>query len=153
MRKIVSAIALLLLSTTAYGQESFEYISPPYEIYYSVFNSTFVTPDVAKAYQLTRGKDIAMINVSVRKNLDSGDNVERRALVNGTKSDLIHTIGLDFIEVEEKGAIYYLASFKFNHKEALNFNIEVQPDRNKPAIIIKFRKALYQEGKKWLQLF
>lgn len=148
MKKIVSVIALLLLSTIAYGQESFEYISPPYEVYYSVFNSTFVTPDVAKAYQLTRGKDIAMINVSVRKNLDNGENIERRALVSGTKSDLIHVIGLDFIEIEEKGAIYYLASFKFNHKEALNFTIEIQPDRNKPPITVKFRKALYQEGKK-----
>ena len=148
MNNIVTAISLLLLSTIAYGQESFEYISPPYEVYYSVFNSTFVTPDVAKAYQLTRGKDIAMINVSIRKNLDSGKNIEKRAVVSGTKSDLIHVIELDFIEIEEKGAIYYLASFKFNHKEALNFNIDVQPDRNKRPITIKFRKALYQEGEK-----
>jgi hypothetical protein len=148
MKKIISAISLLFFSAITYAQESFEYISPPYEVYYSVFNSTFVTPDVAKAYQLTRGKNIAMVNVSVRKNTDSGKNIEKRAVVNGTKSDLIHVIALDFIEIEEKGAIYYLASFKFNHKEALNFNIEVQPDRNKAPINIKFRKALYQEGKK-----
>ena len=148
MNKIIIAISLLFFSAITYAQESFEYISPPYEVYYSVFNSTFVTPDVAKAYQLTRGKDIAMVNVSVRKNTDSGKNIEKRAVVSGTKSDLIHVISLDFIEIEEKGAIYYLASFKFNHKEALNFNIEVQPDRNKAPINIKFRKALYQEGKK-----
>ena len=148
MKKIIIAISLLFFSAITYAQESSEYISPPYEVYYSVFNSTFVTPDVAKAYQLTRGKDIAMVNVSVRKNLDNGKNIEKRAAVNGTKSDLIHVIPLDFIEIEEKGAIYYLASFKFNHKEALNFNIEVQPDRNKAPINIKFRKALYQEGKK-----
>jgi hypothetical protein len=148
MKKIISAISLLFFSAITYAQENFEYISPPYEVYYSFFNSTFVTPDVAKAYQLTRGKDIAMVNVSVRKNLDSGKNIEKRAIVNGTKSDLIHVIPLDFIEIEEKGAIYYLASFKFNHKEALNFNIEVKPDRNKAPINIKFRKALYQEGKK-----
>ena len=148
MKKIIIAISLLFFAAITYAQESFEYISPPYEVYYSVFNSTFVTPDVAKAYQLTRGKDIAMVNVSVRKNLDSGKNIEKRAVVSGTKSDLIHVIPLDFIEIEEKGAIYYLASFKFNHKEALNFNIEVQPDRNKASINIKFRKALYQEGKK-----
>jgi hypothetical protein len=148
MKKIIIAISLLFFTAITYAQESFEYISPPYEVYYSVFNSTFVTPDVAKAYQLTRGKDIAMVNVSVRKNLDSGKNIEKRAVVSGTKSDLIHVIPLDFIEIEEKGAIYYLASFKFNHKEALNFNIEVQPDRNKAPINIKFRKALYQEGKK-----
>jgi hypothetical protein len=148
MKKNIIAISLLFFSAITYAQESFEYISPPYEVYYSVFNSTFVTPDVAKAYQLTRGKDIAMVNVSVRKNTDSGKNIEKRAVVSGTKSDLIHVIALDFIEIEEKGAIYYLASFKFNHKEALNFNIEVQPDRNKAPINIKFRKALYQEGKK-----
>ena len=148
MKKNIIAISLLFFSAITYAQESFEYISPPYEVYYSVFNSTFVTPDVAKAYQLTRGKDIAMVNVSVRKNTDSGKNIEKRAVVSGTKSDLIHVISLDFIEIEEKDAIYYLASFKFNHKEALNFNIEVQPDRNKAPINIKFRKALYQEGKK-----
>jgi hypothetical protein len=148
MKNIIAAMSLLLFSVVTHAQESFEYIYPPYEIYYSVFNSTFVTPDVAKAYQLTRGKNIAMINVSVRKNIDSGKNIERRAVVNGTKSDLIHKLPLEFIEIEEKGAVYYLASFKFNHRETLSFNIDVQPDRNRAPINIKFSKALYQEGKK-----
>jgi hypothetical protein len=147
MKKIITIVTSLFFCATTMAQESFERIEPPFEVYYSVFNSTFVTPDVAKAYQLTRGKNIAMINVSVRKNTDSGKNIEKNAVVSGTKSDFIHTIPLEFIEIQEKGAIYYLASFRFNHRETLNFTIDVQPDRNKPPINIKFSKAIYQEDK------
>ena len=144
--KLFTLLLLSFFTAAISANDNNEYTSDPYTIHYSVFNSTFVPPDVASAYQLRRGKNIGMINVSVRKKLDKGT-LEKRAFVKGTKSDFIHTNTLDFIEIEEKGAIYYLASFQFGHRDTLNFSIEVQPDRNKPPISLQFSHVLYQDGK------
>ncbi len=146
-RIFITIFCIAFISLNAKAQEDFEFVSGPYQIYYSVFNSTVVPPEVAKAAQLRRGNDIALLNISVRKNIENG-NIEKHAVVKGTKSDLIHHIPLDFVEMEERGAIYYLASFKFNHKEMLHFNVDVQPDRNRAPFNIKFSRTLYHEGKK-----
>ena len=117
----------------------------PYDVHYSVFNSTFVTPEVAKAYGITRGKNRALINIAIRKQLKSGENIARRAMVTGSSSDLIHRLELDFQEIEEQGAVYYIAEFKFNDKEMRSFTIKIQPDPNIAPYTLKFSKTLYED--------
>jgi len=114
-----------------------------YDVHYNVLNSTFISPEVAKAYGIVRGKNRALINIAVRRRLDKGVTTAKKAIVNGNSSDLIHTAALKFDEIVEQEAIYYIAELRFNNKELRTFTINIQPDPNIAPYTLKFSKTLY----------
>jgi hypothetical protein len=91
-------------------------------VHYNTFNSTFLTPDIAKAAELTRSKNQGVINVSVIK--------EGKPLVSdvsGTVKDLISApVPLKFKQITEQGAIYYIAQFPVDQQETRTFTIIVK---------------------------
>ena len=110
-------------------------------VHYSVVNSTFLTPQVAKSYGIIRGKNKFLINVSVRRQLDT-TNLAVRAKVEGTSSDLIHRTPLEFREIIEQDAIYYIAEFEISNDERQDFRLSVSVD-NRPSYDIQFNKMMY----------
>jgi len=114
-----------------------------YEIYYSIFNTSFLTPEIAAAYDIVRAKNRALVNIAVRKKKEGGGDKAVKAIVSGTVKDLIYRRPLEFFEVREEGSVYYLSELRFNHKEKLFFDINVQPDPNKRGYTVKFDKTLY----------
>lgn len=136
----------LLLGLSAHAQEA-----PPVTatsssfgkdtVHYSVVNTTFLTPQVARSYGIVRGEDKFIINVSVRRQLD-GSNIAVRAKVKGSSSDLIHRTPLEFKEIIEQDAIYYIAEFELSNDERQDFRLSVNVD-NRPSYDIQFNKMLY----------
>ncbi|CAA0117459.1 DUF4426 domain-containing protein [Zhongshania aliphaticivorans] len=136
----------LLLSFSAQAQEA-----PPVTatssnfgkdtVHYSVVNTTFLTPQVAKSYGIIRGEDKFIINVSVRRQLNTS-NIAVRAKVKGNSSDLIHRTPLEFKEIIEQDAIYYIAEFELSNDERQDFRLSVNVD-NRPSYDIQFNKMLY----------
>lgn len=119
----------------------------PYEILYSVMPTTFISEKVAASYQIVRGKDQALINVSVRRKEGDSD-VAHASQVTGSYSDLMQSKTLTFREVREKGeggsdAIYYIAGFRHGDKEMLRFDLKVQLDPNMPAQTVTFTRKLF----------
>ena len=91
-------------------------------VHYNTFNSTFIQPDIAKAAELIRSKNQGVINVSVIK---AGQPMV--ASVTGTVKDLTSkTVPLNFKQVTEQGAIYYLAQYPVDQQEVRTFEIKVQ---------------------------
>lgn len=91
-------------------------------VHYNTFNSTFLQPDIAKAAELIRSKNQGVINVSVLKN---GKPVI--ASVTGTVKDLTsNSVPLNFRQVTEQGAIYYIAQYPVPKQETRTFEIKVQ---------------------------
>jgi hypothetical protein len=91
-------------------------------VHYNTFNSTYLTPDIAKAAELIRSKNQGVINVSVIK---SGKPLV--ADVSGTVKDLTsQSVPLKFKQVTEQGAIYYIAQYPVNQQETRTFEIKVQ---------------------------
>ena len=110
-------------------------------VHFSVLNTSFLTPQVARSYGIVRGKNKFLINVSVRR--QSGpDNIALRATINGTQSDLIHRTPLDFREVIEQDAVYYIAEFAISNDERRDFRLQVNVD-DKPSYDVQFIKMLY----------
>jgi hypothetical protein len=110
-------------------------------VYYSVLNTIFISPQVAKSYGIVRGKDKFLINVSVRRQLDTS-NIAVRADVTGSSSDLIYVNTLEFREIIEQDAIYYIAEFDISNDERQNFRLSASVD-NRPSYDIQFNKMLY----------
>ena len=119
-----------------------------YEVHFSAFNSTFLAPEIARAYQLERGPRQGLVNIAVRNVKDSDAGTAISAKLEGHRQNLLQQqSGLKFQEIREGSAIYYLAGFRFSNEEMLEFNINVQPDGSDRTRKVQFRQQFYQDGK------
>ena len=110
-------------------------------VHYIALNSTFLTPEIAKAYEITRSKYNALINISVLDNTIAGTPAKSVTLT-GTATNLLGQIAsLDFIEVKEGDAIYYLAELKFSNEDLFRFDININDGNNRQQL--KFQHTLY----------
>lgn len=134
------ALALaILLATPTHAEQSKQ--AGNYNVHYVAFASTFLSPEMARKYNVVRGRNRALINISV---LDK-DNQPVRAKLNGTVKNLPGQIlRLNFEEVVEGDAVYYLAQTRFSDQEIMRFDIRfVGPDGI--ANELKFEQKLYWE--------
>jgi hypothetical protein len=91
-------------------------------VYYNTFNSTFLQPEIAKGVELIRSKDQGVINVSVLKT-----GKPYPAQVSGTIRDLTgEPEALHFKQVNEHGAVSFLAQYPVPRQETRIFEITVQ---------------------------
>ena len=120
MRRFVSLLFCLLLSLPAFAErkETFGELA----VHYSVFNSSFLQPDIAAAVGLNRSKTVGVLNIAALK-----DGKGQPARVSGSVKNLLgQTSTLQFKQVLESGAVYYLAEFPLRQREVLTFSIQVQ---------------------------
>lgn len=116
------------------------------EIHYSAFNSTLITAEVATQYQLKRNGHSAILNISVLDNSKLGKPAVD-ATITGTAKNLIGQIKtLEFKQIKEGQAIYYLAQFSISDEESLTFNINVDAGMTGSGPIT-FTQKFYVEDK------
>ena len=134
-------LALLSLPASAQLSERFG----PYELHYSVVNTTFLEPKVAATYKLVRGKDRAILNLAVREHGEAGS-APRPMELKGRTWDLTGTsVELDFQEVREGPAIYYIAEFRFFNEEWRHFEVFFRPVGAGETYNFKFRHQMYED--------
>ncbi len=118
---VTLAFAALALAADTQHQKTFAH----HTVHYSAFNSSFVLPEVASAYNIARGKDRGLVNIAL---LEEGRTGGLPARVEGTYANMLaQTWSLEFVEVIEEGVVYYLAPFKFENEDSLTFKIKVTP--------------------------
>ena len=102
-----------------------------------------VPPEVAQSYGFTRARNRALLNISV---LDSTTKQPLPAVVTGTRTNIVgQLLPLEFVQVKEQNAIYYIAQLRFTEAEMWRFEVQVQPDLNSDAIPLKFSQSFYLE--------
>ncbi len=120
MRRFVSLVFCLLLALPAVAERKQTF--GELDVHYSLFNSSFLQPDVAAAAGLTRSKTVGVLNIAALR-----DGKGQAAKVSGTLKNLLgQTSELKFKQVLESGAVYYLAEFPLRQREMLTFSIQVQ---------------------------
>lgn len=141
MRRLI-AVLLLSAATAAASAEQKQLIGP-YEAHYSVVPTTFLRPEIAADYGITRSRDLALVNVAVVDPL-SGPVTAR---VSGTVMDLLSQVRpLAFEEVVEGEAVYYLTTLRHEDQETLRFIIDVEtPDGGRHQL--SFQQKLYWEDR------
>ena len=138
---LLACICLLGQALSASAQQSERF--GPFELHYSVVNTTLLKPDVAATYGITRGEKRAILNLSVREHLPDGGNEARGMLIKGRTWDLIQNQFLEFQEVREGPAIYYIAEFKFINEEWRFFEVDFRPEGAEETYTFKFKHQLY----------
>jgi hypothetical protein len=136
------ALLLCLVCHGVLAQQSERF--GPYELHWSVVNTTFLEPAVAAQYGIKRGRKTGILNLAVREHLSSGDGTEARAMqIKGRTWDLIQNQFLSFKEIREGPAIYYIAEFSFINEEWRFFEMDFRPEGSDTTYSYKFKHQLY----------
>lgn len=140
MRQWLYALLLTCIALPSSAEQSITI--KDIEVHYSAFNSTFLTPQVARSYQLTRNGYSAVLNISVLDTASLGKPA-LEARISGQVRNLIgQTRSLQFREIKEEQAIYYLAEFPISNEENLTFDIAVESG-NKGTGKLRFTQKFY----------
>jgi hypothetical protein len=117
-----------------------------YIVHFSAQSTDQLPPEVARAYNIVRSKNRAMLNVSVIRESDSQP-------VSATVS--VKTVNLTgqlknvtMREIEEPGdtvAIYYIGETPVANRETLIFDISVMPDGQNQASDVRFKRQFYTD--------
>lgn len=137
---IIALVMALLVGQSAVAQQSETFGN--YELFYSVVNTTFLDPKVAASYSIKRGRNYAILNLAVREKQAIGS-APRPMLLQGKTWDLIQNQTLQFQEVREGEAIYYIAEFKFINEEWRFFEVDFRPEGAEETFTFKFKHQLY----------
>jgi hypothetical protein len=136
----ITLFALALLPGLALAQQSETF--GPFELHYSVVNTTFLDPKIAATYGITRGEKRAILNLALRENLSSGSTA-RAMVLQGRTWDLIQNQTLEFREIREGDAIYYVAEFPFINEEWRFFEVDFRPAGADQTYTFNFKHQLY----------
>jgi hypothetical protein len=94
-----------------------------WDVHYIAFPAPLLTPEIAQQYKLQRSKYNSVINISV---LDKTSQKPQHVALSGVAKDLQgRQIALDFSEVIEGDAVYYLAQLPFRNEQRFSFNITI----------------------------
>ncbi|MDX1304144.1 DUF4426 domain-containing protein [Photobacterium sp.] len=124
MIRILCLLSAILFTALPVRAEQFINVGD-LEIHYSSFPSTFLTPDVANTYRISRSRYSAVVNIAVLDKSQEGKPAVR-AVVSGTARNLLGTEKkLSFREIREGEAIYYIAELSHTNEERFRFIIDV----------------------------
>ena len=137
MARVLLAVLALGLPVTMQAEQMEQF--GDWQIHYVVFPSSFLTPAIAHNYGITRAKDVGIVNISV---LDQDGN-GAPATVSGQATNLLGQMSqLDFREIREGPAVYYLAEIRHTDQEVVRFSFAITPP-GAATFDLKFQKKLY----------
>ena len=135
---VATCLALLAFSPPdASGSEKLE--AGEHTIYATALSSLLIPPEVAQLHGIVRSAQRIVINVTVLR-----DSQPATATVTGSGTNLLgQQKKLDFAEIREQTAIYYLASLITNEKDRVRFELDVLPDGASETSSLEFERSYY----------
>ncbi|GLS83633.1 DUF4426 domain-containing protein [Paraferrimonas haliotis] len=123
MFRRVFATVLLMLTTIAPAQAEQKQQVGQYAIHYMALSSTFITPEIAKAYGINRSRYVGLVNITVLDTAQPGNPAIPVTISGVAKNLLDSSKKLDFQEIREENAIYYISEVPHRNEETINFEI------------------------------
>jgi len=118
-----------------------------YTVHYNVFNSKMVPAQIADTYKLTRGKDSVLLNISLTKTEEGKTTLGIPAKVSAKAINLMQqTKVIEFLEIKEPDATYYLAPFRHTNEEDIRFEVSVLPEGESKPLNVSFTRRLFTEN-------
>lgn len=147
--RILLLTLLSLISAVSFATDRGEQkqVFGDYEVHYIGLNSTFLTPDVAENYGITRSRALGYMSISLLK---KGGKDELALPVTGkVEGQLRNLIGqskeLEFKEIKETNAVYYITTFRFDDGDMYNITLQATPDDQPRTFDVKFSQRFYEE--------
>lgn len=141
--RLLLLCALLLAGSAVHADEQ---TFGAYTIHYIAVNSTFLQPEIAAQYSIERGNRQAFLNIAVLRNESDGSTTPVTATLTGGKRNLLQQqSAIEFKEIREGEAIYYIGQFDFSNAEIVRFAVTVQPEHEGAEHTIEWSTQLYSD--------
>ncbi|MGH8213709.1 MAG: DUF4426 domain-containing protein [Rhodanobacteraceae bacterium] len=123
---LIAALLLLCVPRAAAAGQSERFGN--YVVYYSALSTDMLTPDVARAYGLVRSSHQGLINIAIKRAATDGDGTSVTGVVRGSAVNLSgQRVPVEFHEVRDGEAIYYLGTFPISGSDTIRFELAVAP--------------------------
>ena len=141
---VIWAGFLLVLLLAAGASHANEVEFDRHVIHYNVVNTTFLSPDVARAYNIRRSSRRALVNIVIMKR--EGDAMESvPGNVSGHAINLNRQVrSLSFRQVRDGDAYYHLAEVAVRPGEVLDFNLRISAAGDDETMPVNFRQSFYR---------
>ena len=141
MKHFFALLSFIFIANVASAQDNTSLELDEHIVYYNVFNSSLIPADVAAIEGLVRANNQAYINVALVKKI-GGNGIAME--LSGVRRNLMQQrFDLEFIEIKEPTATYYLAPIRFNNEEILHLDITVTPPGTDESTTFTVTKKLY----------
>jgi hypothetical protein len=137
---LVIILSITLVNISTVSAQNMKKLND-WNVHYIALDSTFITPKIAKAYQITRSRYNALVNISVLDNTKPGNPAKNVSITGTAKNNLGQFKTIEFTEVTEGDAIYYLAQISVNHEETVHFDLAITD--GKQSQNLKFYQKFY----------
>jgi len=112
-------------------------------VHFSAQSTDQLPPEVARAYNIVRSKNRAMLNVSV---LREADNKSVPAEVKVKTVNLTGQLkNITMRRINEQDAIYYIGEIPVANRETLIFDISVLPEGLDKASDVRFKREFFTD--------
>ena len=112
-------------------------------VHFSAQSTDQLSPEVARAYNIVRSKNRAMLNVSV---LRESDNKPVAAAVTVKTVNLTGQLkNITMRRIDEQEAIYYIGEVPVANRETLIFDISITPEGIDKPSNVRFKREFYTD--------
>ena len=112
-------------------------------MHYSAQSTAQLPPEVARAYNIVRSKNRAMLNVSVLQASDGSAVVADVSVKTVNLTGQLKSITMR--QIDEGDAIYYIGEVAIANRETLVFDISVRPDGSDQASDVRFKRQFFTD--------
>jgi hypothetical protein len=112
-------------------------------VHFSAQSTDQLPPEVARAYNIVRSKNRAMLNVSV---LSEADNRPVTASVTVKTVNLTGQLkNITMRQIDEQDAIYYIGEVPVANRETLIFDISIMPEGVDTVSDVRFKRQFFTD--------
>src|SRR5210317_1310547 len=117
-----------------------------YIVHFNAQSTDQLPTDVARAYNIVRSKNRAMLNVSIIRKSDNAPVAGKISVKTVNLTGQLKSITMR--KIEEPGdvvAIYYIGETPVANREVLVFNLLIRPDGEDTAAEVRFKRQFYSD--------
>ncbi len=112
-------------------------------VHFSAQSTDALPPEVARAYNIVRSKNRAMLTVSVLRESDNGSVPAVVAVKTVNLTGQLKNVAMR--EIEEQNAVYYIVETPVANRETLIFDISVTPEGASGPSELRFKREFFTD--------
>lgn len=117
-----------------------------YVLHFNALSTDQLTPEVAKAYDIVRSKNRALLNISVVKKVEGTTGQPVPATVTAlVVNDTGQMKDSKLREIRDGEAYYYVADFAVSNAETLVFTVNATPEGESSPFSVRFTRTFYSQ--------
>jgi len=143
MKYVLIGLLTMVLAGVATAEQ--KKVFGNFEVHYMGLTTSDLDADVARAYGITRSRNVGYLMISLLKT-DEGDMpIAWNGKLEAKMSNLLgQSKELEFIRIQETNALYFYSTFDFYDANHYRFKVKVTPDGQKRTFDVKFDQKFYR---------